>query len=156
MALSAEWDSPSLTKEKTDITVVEKNRDRLVGSESDEEHLSVLDFGGDSQLPPPPTLTPEQERALYRKIDLRLMPILASMYLLSFLDRGSGHFMCAPLDGLTPHALSRKHWKRQASRPCNTATSYWKQIQHRSGTSHPTLSPMILIWTHVTRLCILS
>ena len=107
MALSAEWDSPSLTKEKTDITVVEKNRDRLVGSESDEEHLSVLDFGGDSQLPPPPTLTPEQEKALYRKIDLRLMPILAAMYLLSFLDRGLGlSTTCALPDCLTSHALS--------------------------------------------------
>lgn len=90
MAPSAEWNS---SKEKTDVAVNEKiddrNRDRPVGSDSDSEHLSVLDFGGDSQLPPPPTLTPEQEKALYRKIDLRLMPILASMYLLSFLDRGN-------------------------------------------------------------------
>ncbi|KAH9029003.1 MFS general substrate transporter [Lactarius pseudohatsudake] len=90
MAPSAEWDS---SKEKADVAVTkkidDKNRDRPVGSDSDSEHLSVLDFGGDSQLPPPPTLTPEQEKALYRKIDLRLMPILASMYLLSFLDRGN-------------------------------------------------------------------
>ncbi|KAH9017354.1 MFS general substrate transporter [Lactarius deliciosus] len=90
MAPSAEWNS---SKEKTDVTVTgkidDKSRDRSVGSDSDSERLSVLDFGGDSQLPPPPTLTPEQEKALYRKIDLRLMPILASMYLLSFLDRGN-------------------------------------------------------------------
>ncbi|EJD01969.1 MFS general substrate transporter [Fomitiporia mediterranea MF3/22] len=46
-------------------------------------------FGGDSTLPPPPDLTPEQEKKLYRKIDLRLMPILSIMYLCSFLDRGN-------------------------------------------------------------------
>ena len=47
-----------------------------------------IDFGGDSQLPPPPKLTPEQEKRLYRKVDLWLMPILTLMYLASFLDRG--------------------------------------------------------------------
>ncbi|KAL5478623.1 hypothetical protein ACEPAI_2808 [Sanghuangporus weigelae] len=49
----------------------------------------VVDFGGDSTLPPPPILTPEEELSLYRKIDLRLMPILSLMYLCSFLDRGN-------------------------------------------------------------------
>lgn len=39
-------------------------------------------------LPPPPDLSPEQERALWRKIDMRLMPMLSIMYLMSFLDRG--------------------------------------------------------------------
>ena len=52
------------------------------------DDISVLDFGGDSELPPPPELTEAEERQLYRKIDLRLMPILALMYLFSFLDRG--------------------------------------------------------------------
>ncbi|KAJ7881432.1 MFS general substrate transporter [Mycena leptocephala] len=36
-----------------------------------------------------PTLTAEEERKLWQKIDLRLMPILSLMYLLSFLDRGN-------------------------------------------------------------------
>jgi len=49
----------------------------------------TVDFGGESSLPPPPTLTSEQERKLWRKVDIRLMPILSLMYLLSFLDRGS-------------------------------------------------------------------
>ncbi|KAF7797995.1 hypothetical protein EIP86_009203 [Pleurotus ostreatoroseus] len=58
-----------------------------------------IDFGGDSQLPPPPKLTPEQEKRLYRKVDLWLMPILTLMYLASFLDRGNiGN---AKLQGLT-------------------------------------------------------
>lgn len=48
-----------------------------------------IDFGGDSRLPPPPKLTPEQEKKLYRKVDLWLMPILTLMYLCSFLDRGN-------------------------------------------------------------------
>ena len=47
------------------------------------------DFGGESKLPPPPVLSVAEERKLYRKIDLRLMPILSLMYLCSFLDRGS-------------------------------------------------------------------
>ena len=50
---------------------------------------SLTDFGGDSKLPPPPQLTPEQERTLYRKVDLWLMPILTLMYLSAFLDRGT-------------------------------------------------------------------
>ncbi|PFH46412.1 hypothetical protein AMATHDRAFT_77688 [Amanita thiersii Skay4041] len=55
----------------------------------------LFDYGGDSTLPPPPTLTPEQERKLWWKVDLRLMPILTIMYLVSFLDRGN-----AKLQGL--------------------------------------------------------
>ena len=52
------------------------------------EVAEVMDFGGDTSLPPPPQLTPEQERKLWRKIDMKLMPILTLMYLFSFLDRG--------------------------------------------------------------------
>ncbi|KAF8625350.1 hypothetical protein AX15_005428 [Amanita polypyramis BW_CC] len=48
---------------------------------------SVSDFAGDSTLPPPPILSPAQEGRLWRKIDARLIPILALMYLASFLDR---------------------------------------------------------------------
>ncbi|KAG1731485.1 MFS general substrate transporter [Suillus paluster] len=60
----------------------------------DEERLEDLDLS----LKNVPTLTPEQERKLWRKIDLRLIPILSLMYLLSFLDRGNiGN---AKLDGL--------------------------------------------------------
>ncbi|KAJ7160893.1 MFS general substrate transporter [Mycena filopes] len=56
------------------------------GGVSEEERL---DFGGESTLPPPPNLTAEEERKLWRKIDLRLMAILSLMYLFSFLDRGN-------------------------------------------------------------------
>ncbi|KAJ7881427.1 MFS general substrate transporter, partial [Mycena leptocephala] len=69
----------------------EQLADAKIKASSEEE----LDFGGDSSLPPPPTLSEEEERKLWRKVDLRLMPILSLMYLLSFLDRGN-----ARLDGL--------------------------------------------------------
>ncbi|KAF8651375.1 hypothetical protein AX16_004822 [Volvariella volvacea WC 439] len=75
------------------------------------EH-TTLDTGsgkseyGEHGLPPPPTLTEEQEKKLWRKIDARLMPILTVMYLLSFLDRGNiGNARLQGLEaelGLTP------------------------------------------------------
>ncbi|KAJ6594307.1 MFS general substrate transporter [Mycena capillaripes] len=67
---------------------VEKGSDSQLDTPStgDSEHL---DFGGESSLPPPPALTAEEERKLWRRIDLRLMPILSLMYLFSFLDRGN-------------------------------------------------------------------
>ncbi|TFK86776.1 MFS general substrate transporter [Polyporus arcularius HHB13444] len=59
----------------------------------------TLAYGGEDTLPPPPTLTAEEEKRLWRKIDMRLMPILTLMYLCSFLDRGNiGN---AKLQGLT-------------------------------------------------------
>ncbi|KAJ7141373.1 MFS general substrate transporter [Mycena epipterygia] len=71
------------TKESLEKGMESPSAEKSTGSS---EHL---DFGGESSLPPPPTLTVEEERQLWRKIDLRLMPILSLMYLLSFLDRGN-------------------------------------------------------------------
>ncbi|GAA6016044.1 hypothetical protein JCM8202_005391 [Rhodotorula sphaerocarpa] len=39
--------------------------------------------------PPARIFTPEEEDKLYRKVDLRIMPILSLLYLLSFMDRGN-------------------------------------------------------------------
>lgn len=36
-----------------------------------------------------PQFTPEQEKAVWSKVDRRLMPVLALLYLFSFLDRGA-------------------------------------------------------------------
>ncbi|KAI0804538.1 MFS general substrate transporter [Irpex lacteus] len=73
-------------------SIEEKKREEVI------ETVSLPDSKNESTLPPPPTLTPEQEKKLYRKIDLWLMPILTLMYLASFLDRGNiGN---AKLDGL--------------------------------------------------------
>ncbi|TBU25780.1 MFS general substrate transporter [Dichomitus squalens] len=82
----------------------EKASIEKVPSESAVEENSVksrkeLAYGGDDRLPPPPTLSAEEEKRLWRKIDMRLMPILTLMYLCSFLDRGNiGN---AKLQGLT-------------------------------------------------------
>ncbi|KAF9523178.1 MFS general substrate transporter [Crepidotus variabilis] len=61
---------------------------------NDTEKTQIAASSLNSQLDPPsidspPQLTAEQEQKLYRKIDLRLMPILSLMYLFSFLDRGN-------------------------------------------------------------------
>jgi hypothetical protein len=66
----------------------EKNSIEDAKLENAVETLSIVD---DSGLPPPPKLTAEEERKLYRKIDWWLMPILTLMYLASFLDRGQSH-----------------------------------------------------------------
>ncbi|KIJ54749.1 hypothetical protein M422DRAFT_152666 [Sphaerobolus stellatus SS14] len=68
---------------------VEKGSDDIHSEDVTTDKVEVLDFGGDSKLPPPPVYTAEQEAKLYRKVDIRLMPILSLMYLLSFMDRGN-------------------------------------------------------------------
>ncbi|KAI0708287.1 MFS general substrate transporter [Earliella scabrosa] len=52
---------------------------------------STQDFSyhGDDRLPPPPIFTAAEEAKLWRKIDLRFMPIITTMYLCSFLDRSN-------------------------------------------------------------------
>lgn len=37
----------------------------------------------------PPEFTPEMEKRVLRKMDLRLIPMLSLLYLLAFLDRGN-------------------------------------------------------------------
>ncbi|KAM0747407.1 MFS general substrate transporter [Meredithblackwellia eburnea MCA 4105] len=56
------------------------------------DHLS--DTSPDGHIPtsmkqPSRVFTPQEESKLYRKIDLRIMPILALLYLLSFMDPGN-------------------------------------------------------------------
>ncbi|KAJ2997237.1 hypothetical protein NUW54_g7150 [Trametes sanguinea] len=54
------------------------------------EVLPVLAAGLQSaSIPPPPELTPEEEKRLWRKIDVRLVPIAVTLYLFSNLDRGN-------------------------------------------------------------------
>jgi hypothetical protein len=67
------------TGEKAETkTSLEKASDSQLAAQStvDSEHF---DFGGESTLPPPPTLTAEEERKLWQKIDLRLMPYSLSL-----------------------------------------------------------------------------
>ncbi|KIK90891.1 hypothetical protein PAXRUDRAFT_150882 [Paxillus rubicundulus Ve08.2h10] len=62
---------------------VPPQRKEIYGSEEKMEHSIA------------PVLTEAQEAKLWRKIDLWLMPMIALMYLFSFMDRGN-----AKLDGL--------------------------------------------------------
>ncbi|KAJ7680723.1 MFS general substrate transporter [Mycena polygramma] len=75
--------------EKNEKPSLEKASDTQLTSTPSAGGSEHFDFGGESSLPPPPTLTAEEERKLWQKIDLRLMPILSLMYLVSFLDRGN-------------------------------------------------------------------
>ncbi|THH06988.1 hypothetical protein EW145_g3694 [Phellinidium pouzarii] len=87
LASDKELDSASL--EKGSLHISERAIDGDTTLKQRGRANAAVDFGGDSTLPAPPVLTAQQERALYRKIDLRLMPILSLMYLCSFLDRGN-------------------------------------------------------------------
>jgi len=59
---------------------------------SDSEHVVLPHkYGINIVVPPPMMLTEEQEKKLWRKIDLKILPILTLMYLFSFLDRGKSH-----------------------------------------------------------------
>lgn len=53
----------------------------------------VNEAKGQEKLLAPLILSASEEKKLYRKIDLRLMPILTLMYLCSFLDRGLFSFL---------------------------------------------------------------
>ncbi|KAK0478870.1 MFS general substrate transporter [Armillaria novae-zelandiae] len=99
--MSSEKDSSS----SPTTTSLEKDRERceLVENAKDGSVQLIDNFGGEATLPPPPVLTEEQEKKLWRKIDLRLMPILSLMYLFSFLDRGS----------LTVYAMLKRNAKLQ-------------------------------------------
>ncbi|KAF8994036.1 MFS general substrate transporter [Cyathus striatus] len=85
----------SVVEKHNSVSSIEKDAKDSRIEHASPDNDSDVDFGGESHLPPPPTLTAEQEKKLWRKIDLRLMPILTLMYLLSFLDRGN-----AKLQGL--------------------------------------------------------
>ncbi|KAK0463007.1 MFS general substrate transporter [Desarmillaria tabescens] len=103
---SEKYSSSSPTK-----TSLEKGGEKceLVETSKDSATQVIDNFGGEATLPPPPALTEAQEKKLWRKIDLRLMPILSLMYLFSFLDRGNiGN---AKLQGLTTqlHLDSNKY-----------------------------------------------
>ncbi|KAF8427633.1 MFS general substrate transporter [Boletus edulis BED1] len=68
------------------ILPIGSRNDRLVGKgkfEIRDEEISPLDDEA------PRALSAEEERRLWRKVDVRLMPILSVMYLLSFMDRSN-------------------------------------------------------------------
>lgn len=50
-------------------------------------HSEIKDVALQS-IPPPPELSAVHQRRIWRKIDIRLLPILTLMYLCAYLDRG--------------------------------------------------------------------
>jgi hypothetical protein len=56
--------------------------------------LAVLEttVNNGTTLLSPPELTPAQESKLWRKMDLRLLPILAFIFLMAYMDRGDELF----------------------------------------------------------------
>lgn len=107
--------------DRTSPSLEEKKREEAIETVSSE---SVTDYGGDTSLPPPPKLTPEQEKKLYRKVDLWLMPILTLMYLFSFLDRGQQ--TGRPSYRSRRSFSSREYWKRQIAGIDDTAPPRWE------------------------------
>ncbi|KAI9068188.1 MFS general substrate transporter [Trametes sanguinea] len=71
--------SPSSSVEKGSIEILEE-----VIPEP-----SVQAYDGRDELPPPPPLTEAEERRIWRKIDVRLLPMLTVMYLVASLDRSN-------------------------------------------------------------------
>ena len=78
-------------KSSSEHASIEKHVSERI-EEASEKGAVSYDFGGETSLPPPPAVTEEEERRIWRKVDMRLMPILTLMYLASFLDRGMPEF----------------------------------------------------------------
>ncbi|KAI5984050.1 MFS general substrate transporter [Pisolithus albus] len=76
--------------------------EQVVAFDSDDAQRDTVGEKTEAPSSPRPArtpLTPKEESRLWFKVDLRLMPIIALMYLLCFMDRGNiGN---AKLDGLT-------------------------------------------------------
>ena len=63
-----------------------KSRESIDGAIGALERLSTEKPGS---LEHPPVLTQKEQKQLWRKVDLRLMPVVVVMYLCSFLDRAN-------------------------------------------------------------------
>lgn len=81
-----------------------------------------------------PRLDEAEFKKVLRRIDLRLIPLLSILYLLSFLDRGNGDFpypnrACATSRAnMLTGVCSRK---RQCRWPEQGLGSHWNAIQYR-------------------------
>ncbi|KAI0696771.1 MFS general substrate transporter [Cerioporus squamosus] len=77
----------SVTDRKSSPATSEKHQ--VDASEDADVPLSPGTYGGEDKLPPPPELTAVEERRLWRKSDMRFMPTMTMLYLVSFLDRSN-------------------------------------------------------------------
>lgn len=80
MTMSSEKDGDRKTGGLVDNATIKTE----VGNEISLEQVMYGDFASRS-----PTWREEHERALVKKIDIRLMPLLTTIYLLNYLDRAN-------------------------------------------------------------------
>lgn len=84
---------------------------------------------GENGLPPPPAYTAEEERRLWRKIDMRIIPIATLMYLVSYLDRGNIGTSISINDN-TEFRFTKRHTGRQrkAAGAAHSARSQRREV----------------------------
>lgn len=73
------YDSDSLDKEKQDDNSVKRMALKSGLSEEDADWLADV--------------SPEEQRRIFHKVDIRLVPMLALLYLIAHLDRASEYYM---------------------------------------------------------------
>ena len=94
------------TGEKVDVQALECARSREAKEEVEEAG--------------PPILTPEQEKKLWRKVDMRILPILTIMYLCSFMDRGE-HYL--------QRRMKRADWNSIGNIGASFASAFFRSPQ---------------------------
>ncbi|KIK93186.1 hypothetical protein PAXRUDRAFT_829222 [Paxillus rubicundulus Ve08.2h10] len=82
-------DVPTSVKPATSVMSLGSNAASDGSAPQDEEKVIIRGNEEQGEDSVTPTLTTEQETKLWRRIDMRLIPIIAAMYLLSFTDRGN-------------------------------------------------------------------
>lgn len=83
--------------------------EQLVAFDSDDAQRDIVGEKTEAASSLPPAripLTPKEESQLWFKVDLRLMPIIALMYLLCFMDRGT---FFTRADMMVLHGIFRKY-----------------------------------------------
>lgn len=101
--------------EMFELQTLSKRRDKVV------EDLDLNDDDDDesenSLTNPTFTLfTPDEEAAVLKKFDRRLVLLIALLYMLSFLDRSSGFFASLPLLILPAKKKKKNYQKKRVSR----------------------------------------
>ena len=74
----------------------------------------------------------EEGRKILSKVDYRLVPILALLYLVAFLDRSNSKLLsCSSLPGCVSPVLTSCSWKCECSRLVNRSGPPRPAVQHR-------------------------
>jgi hypothetical protein len=95
-------------KERDDNISVEKQDSEPVKRTALRSGLSAEDTEWLAEV------SPQDQRKIYHKVDLRLVPMLALLYLIAHLDRASEFNIC--LQGSVLIRLLARYWQRQDRR----------------------------------------